>query len=63
MDPREREIEKLEEELDEYRNDPTMSAEDREKNMRLIRQSIREVQRDLADEQNWREEGYERGWR
>lgn len=55
MDPKERAIDKLEEDL----CDPDLTDEDR----RLIRQDIREIQKDIADEERWREEGYERGWR
>lgn len=54
MGPREREIDRLEEEL--CRDD--LTAEDR----KLILRDIREIARDLAEEDQWRDEGYTRGW-
>lgn len=54
MGPREREIDRLEEEL--ARDD--LTAEDR----KLIHRELRDIARDISEEEKWRDEGYERGW-
>lgn len=53
MGPREKQIDLLER---DYENAETDS--DRKEILR----EIRDIERDAADEQRWREEGQERGW-
>jgi hypothetical protein len=55
MDPRERAIDQLERELE--RDD--LTAEDK----RAIMRELRDIERDAADEEKWRDEGEYRGWR
>ena len=52
--PGDREIERLEDEL--CRDDLT------EADRKEIRKAIREIARDMADEEAWRDEGHDRGW-
>lgn len=54
MDPRDREIEHLEREME---NPDLSEAEKRE-----IYREIRDIERDLAEEERWRDEGHDRGW-
>lgn len=54
MGPREREIKNLEAELD----DPDLTSEQR----RELEREIRDIERDFSAEEQWREEGRERGW-
>jgi hypothetical protein len=53
MDPRERELERLDEEL---------ATTDDPEEQRFIRNEMREIHRDMNEEDQWREEGYGRGW-
>ena len=54
MGPREREIDHLERELES----DDLTAADRKA---LVR-GIRDIERDLFDEDQWRDQGIERGW-
>ncbi len=49
----EREMELLEKQLEET-DDPKEQA--------AIRQDLREIERELADAERWREQGHNRGW-
>lgn len=54
MGPRERAIDALERQLE---SDDLTEADRKD-----IHREIRDISRDLADEERWRDEGYERGW-
>ena len=58
-----RELDALEQELEDIRNDPDLYADEKAVRTREIHQAIREIERDASDEERWREEGAERGWR
>jgi hypothetical protein len=52
--PREQEIDALEKQLE----DGDLTDEEK----RAIHRDLRDIERDFADEEQWREQGYERGW-
>jgi hypothetical protein len=53
MDPAEREIALLEEQLDDAT--PSQRIE--------IHRAIRDIERECAEQERWREQGRDRGWR
>jgi hypothetical protein len=54
MGPRERAIDALERQLE----DDGLSTEEK----RDIHREMRDIERDFAQEEQWRDQGYERGW-
>jgi uncharacterized coiled-coil DUF342 family protein len=54
MDPRDREIEALERELE----DGDLTPSER----RDIMRELRDIERDFGDEERWQDEGRDRGW-
>lgn len=55
MDPREKQIDKLEEEL----GDPDLTPSERQD---IIQSVFRDIERDVSEKNRWLEEGYDRGW-
>lgn len=58
----EREIDLLERELEDVRLDPDLYPDQKATRTREIMQALRDIERDAAEQEQWRDEGRERGW-